>query len=101
MPDNSNANSFPSGHTSTTFHSATFLYKRYGWRLGVPAFLIAGFTGFSRIQAKKHDGWDVIGGASIGIISGLLFTKVKEKKHLDFSFSHGNEGYLIGLSYKF
>ena len=32
-PDHSNRHSFPSGHTSTTFATATFLQRRYGWKL--------------------------------------------------------------------
>ena len=55
-PDMSNNNSFPSGHTSTTFQSASFIHRRYGFKYSIPAYVLAGFTAASRINAKKHDG---------------------------------------------
>lgn len=72
--------SFPSGHTSLSFMSSTFLWKRYGWKYGVPATLAASFVGYSRagIDDPVHHHSDVIAGAAIGILSSLLFTKVKE-----------------------
>src|SRR3954452_7210707 len=32
---------FPSGHASTSFASAMVLQEHYGWKLGLPAFLLA------------------------------------------------------------
>ncbi len=73
--EGSNNNSFPSMHTSIAFTGATFLYRRYGWELGVPACIIASYVGWSRTHAKKHDWWDVAAGAAIGIGSGFLYTR--------------------------
>ena len=36
-PDMSNDNSFPSGHTSTVFHSAGYIHRRYGFKSVIPA----------------------------------------------------------------
>lgn len=68
--------SFPSGHTSAAFQGATFIQKRYGWEYGVPAIICASYVGWSRIEGEsdKHDFADVLGGAAIGILSGLYFT---------------------------
>lgn len=74
-PNGENNNSFPSAHTSVAFASAGFIHKRYGWKFGVPAYLLASYVGFSRIEAKKHDGWDVFVGALIGVGMGYVFTK--------------------------
>lgn len=100
-PDFSNDNSFPSGHTSTVFHSAAFIHQRYGFKKAVPAYLIAGFTAFSRINAKKHDGWDIGVGSIIGIGSALLFTTPYKKEHIGFNFSSQNNRYLFGVNFKF
>jgi membrane-associated phospholipid phosphatase len=59
-PDLSNNQSFPSGHTSITFQSASFIQKRYGWKCGVPAYALASYTGFTRLHANKHDFVDVL-----------------------------------------
>jgi len=33
--------SFPSGHTSAAFTGAAFIEKRYGYKAGIPAYLLA------------------------------------------------------------
>ena len=99
-PDGSNNNSFPSGHTSTTFQSASFIQRRYGWKYGAVAYALAGFTAYSRVENNKHDGWDVLGGIVIGVGSTYLFTTPYQKEHLELSFKSGGGDYLIGFKYK-
>lgn len=100
-PDMSNDNSFPSGHTSTTFQSASFIHIRYGFKYSIPAYALAGFTAFSRIDAQKHDGWDILAGAIIGIGSSYLFTSEYQKEHMELTFNSQDDNYLIGFTYKF
>ncbi len=92
---------FPSGHTSTAFQSASFIQKRYGWEYGIPAYALAGFTGYSRLNAQKHDGWDVLAGAVVGIGSTYLFTTPYQREHFELSFKSGDGDYLIGIIYKY
>lgn len=92
---------FPSGHTAFAFSGASFVQKRYGWKYGVPAYLVAGFVGYSRIGAERHDGWDVLAGAVVGIGSTYIFTTPYEKDHYELSFKSGGGDYLLGLKYKF
>lgn len=80
-PDFSNRHSFPSGHTSTTFSTATFLQCRYGWKVGVPAYVLATYVGWGRVYAKKHHWWDVLAGAAIGAGSALIYTHPFAGKH--------------------
>jgi len=100
-PDMSNNNSFPSGHTSTTFQSASFIHIRYGFKYSIPAYALAGFTAFSRIDAEKHDGWDILAGAVIGIGSSYLFTTEYQKEHMELTFNSQEGSYLLGFNYKF
>ncbi|TRZ42951.1 phosphatase PAP2 family protein [Robertkochia solimangrovi] len=100
-PDLSNENSFPSGHTSTTFHSAGFIHRRYGLKYSIPAYLLAGFTAASRIDAKKHDLLDVLTGAVIGLGSNLIFTSEYQQEHLQLTFNSYEENYLLGFTFKF
>ena len=65
---------FPSGHTSSAFSGAAFIDRRYGLKAGVPAYLLACFVGWSRVETEHHDYWDVLAGASLGFISGYFFT---------------------------
>jgi membrane-associated phospholipid phosphatase len=73
-PDHSNQRSFPSRHTSTACAAAASLQNRYGWKVGLPAQLVAAFVGVARIQARKHHWYDVAAGAVIGETAGFLLT---------------------------
>ena len=70
-PDSASRTSFPSGHTSGSFASATILHRSFGWKAGVPAFAFASMVGASRISENKHFLSDVVFGAAVGIASGL------------------------------
>lgn len=75
-PDNSSANSFPSGHTATAFVAATVLHKEYGltrspW-FSVGGYAVAMGTGFMRVLNNRHWISDVMAGAGIGILSTEL-----------------------------
>lgn len=80
-PDHSDRHSFPSMHTSVSFTAASFIQRRYGWKWGIPAYLLSGYVGWSRVYGKKHDWWDVAAGAAIGIGSSYIFTRPFAKKH--------------------
>ncbi len=99
-PDNSDNDSFPSGHTSLAFASATTLHRRYGWEFGVPAYALATVTGVARQRARKHHWSDVIAGAGIGIASGWLFTDPYNNKVrlVPWADSKGG-GLLVGLTW--
>lgn len=94
---------FPSGHTSFAFQGASFLQRRYGWKYGVPAYAVAAYVGWSRMEGigERHDGWDVLAGAAVGIGSTYLFTTPYAREHFDLSFKSGGGDYLIGVNFKF
>ncbi len=94
---------FPSGHTSVAFSGASFVQRRYGWKYGIPAYLVAGYVGYSRLEGHdpRHDGWDVLAGAIVGIGSTYIFTTPYEQEHYELSFKSGGGDYLLGINYKF
>ena len=94
---------FPSGHTSVAFSGASFVQRRYGWKYGIPAYVIAGYVAYSRIEGPnpRHDGWDVLGGAIVGVGSTYLFTTPYQQEHYELSFKSGSGDYLLGFKYKF
>ena len=73
-PDGSSRSSYPSGHASGTFASATILQRHYGWKVGIPAFGVASYVAASRLAENKHYLSDVILGAAIGITAGRTVT---------------------------
>ena len=72
--------SFPSGHTMGAFAGASFLQTRYGWVWGLPAYFLAGLTGYSRIDAEAHYFDDVVAGASIAMLSNWYYATSHPKK---------------------
>ena len=75
-PDGSTRNSWPSGHTATSFVGATILHKEYGLTRS-PWYSIAGYgvataTGVMRVLNNRHWVSDVMSGAGLGILSGEL-----------------------------
>ncbi len=66
--------SFPSGHASSSFATATVLQRRLGWKVGAPAYAMATYVAASRLQENKHYLSDVIFGAAVGIVSGRAVT---------------------------
>lgn len=66
--------SFPSGHTSSAFASATVLQRHFGWKAGLPAYALATYVATSRIEQKRHFLSDVTFGAVIGIVAGRTVT---------------------------
>jgi hypothetical protein len=72
---NGDPRAFPSGHTSATFATATVLQQHYGWKVGVPFYLLGVYAGASRVTAEKHWTSDVVFGAAVGVASGYTVTR--------------------------
>jgi len=73
--------SFPSGHAQTAFTLATavtILFPRWG----IPAFLVAGAVGISRIVLTSHYLSDVIAGAGVGILFTLAVKYLFDRKQI-------------------
>lgn len=101
-PDHSDNHSFPSMHTSVSFTAAAFIQRRYGWKWGLPAYVLSTYAGWSRVYGKKHDWWDVAAGAAIGAGSSYIFTRPFAKKHeLTISPVAGDGHYGFYASMKF
>jgi hypothetical protein len=77
--------SFPSGHSSSTFATATVLARHFGWKVGVPAYAMATYVASSRLTENQHFLSDVIFGAGLGIVSGRAVT-----------VGHGKERFALG-----
>ena len=71
--------SFPSGHTSSAFATATSLSMTYPkWYVIAPSFLWAGAVGYSRLYLGVHYPTDVLAGAIVGSGSAFLCYKLNK-----------------------
>lgn len=70
--------SFPSGHTGSSFAAAWVLYRELPKKFGVPALILAGLIGLSRLYVGVHYPTDVLFGVISGIGSGWIARKIME-----------------------
>lgn len=68
------ARSFPSGHASAAFATASTLSRHFGPRVAVPAYAVAIYTSLSRLQANSHYASDLVAGATLGLAIGRTAT---------------------------
>lgn len=78
--DKAGSYSFPSGHTSSAFATATSLSLMYPkWYVIGPSFLWASAVGYSRMELGVHYPSDVLVGALIGVGSSFLMWKLNDR----------------------
>lgn len=69
--------SFPSGHTSAAFATATAVtLSTKKWYVAVPSYAYACAVGYSRMRLGVHFPSDVLGGMILGIGSSLLVFQI-------------------------
>ena len=61
---------WPSGHTASSFTVAAVLDEFYGPKVGIPAYIGAGFVGYRMMDSGDHWASDVLFGAVMGYIVG-------------------------------
>ena len=94
--------SFPSGHTSSSFATATVIQSHFGWKLGVPAYALATYVGLSRLQEGKHYLTDVIAGGIVGAyVAKRIEMKSPDKAGLTVLPMSENKHYGLQLAYRF
>jgi membrane-associated phospholipid phosphatase len=83
--DESGGNSFPSGHASAAFCTATSIALRFHeWYYVAPAYLFAGSVAWARVYQGVHYPSDVLVGALVGSASSWLGWKIQkwmDRKH--------------------
>jgi len=70
--------SFPSGHTAVAFSTVPVIAHHFGWKAGITAGALAGFTALGRMEENKHYLSDVVFGASIGLAAGYATVARKD-----------------------
>lgn len=101
-PDGTDWHSMPSEQSALAFSSAAFMWDRYGWEYGLPAYAAAGFVGYARIDSKRHHWYDVAASASIAwIYSRLITREYHPPVNFQTSAYASPDGGYISVSYDF
>ncbi|HEX6019677.1 MAG TPA: phosphatase PAP2 family protein [Burkholderiaceae bacterium] len=77
-PDGTNDQSFPSGHASRAFASATYVHRRYGWQHAWPLYGLATYVGYTRVASDRHRWADVAGSAAVAALSSWWLVDPKQ-----------------------
>jgi membrane-associated phospholipid phosphatase len=78
-PNGADSLSFPSGHASNAFALAAVAERHWGWKVGIPAYGLAGAVALSRLQMNAHYLSDVMAGATLGYIVGRTVVRVNSR----------------------
>jgi membrane-associated phospholipid phosphatase len=93
--------SFPSDTAALAFAPAQYLWDRYGWEYGVPAYAAAGFAGATRVISGEHRVWDV---AASGVISwaynALITKRYREPDNIVSGIYASPRGAMLALNYR-
>ena len=99
-PGGNNWDSFPSDTSALASAPASFLWKRYGWEYGLPAFAASEFVSYSRVQAKKHHIWDVLTSTVISIgYNQLITTRYHPRNSFYSSLDASPDGVYASVHY--
>ena len=101
-PDGSDDHSLPSDTAALAFAPAQFLWDRYGWQWGLPAYAAAAFVGYSRVDAKKHHWYDVAASAGLAWgFSRVFTTEYHERYQVHSNVYATPDGAFVRLSMNF
>jgi PAP2 superfamily len=111
---NGSSSSFPSGHASAAFSSATLanrnltslrMSENMRMTLQIGNILLATGVGWARVEAEKHFPSDVLAGAALGHFLSVFihdaFMGLPEDNRLYFYILPSKHGAMIGLSFGF
>lgn len=100
-PDKSDYKSFPSDTSALAFAPAQYLWDRYGWEYGLPAYAAATFVGYSRIDARKHHWYDMAASAGFAFDFSKIFTTHYRERGFAYAASADTDGGAIHVAYNF
>jgi membrane-associated phospholipid phosphatase len=100
-PDKSDFQSMPSDTSALAFAPAQFLWDRYGWQYGVPAYAAATFVAWSRVDAQKHHWYDVTASAALAFGVSKIFTTTYHPTGMRYGVTPTEGGAYAALSYNF
>lgn len=100
-PDHSNDQSFPSDTAALAFAPANYLWDRYGWQWGAPAYAAAIFVGYSRVESKQHHWWDVATSAGMAWGCSRIFTSRWVNPNIYGAAYVDSRGAYLTVNYRF
>lgn len=73
---------FPSGHAAFATSQAAFLQDRFGWKYGVPAYVLVGYVSYVRVDTDHHRWRDIAAGVALSASVSRLFVTPRDAVHI-------------------
>jgi membrane-associated phospholipid phosphatase len=96
-PDRTNDLSFPSGHAARAFSAASYIHRRHGWEYALPAYALATYVGYTRVQAKRHRWGDIAGAAAVSTIATWWLVEPNAKRTVAIAPLY--DGDFVGIAF--
>jgi membrane-associated phospholipid phosphatase len=101
-PDGLDDRSFPSDTAALAFAPASYMWDRYGWQYGAPAYVAAAFVGYSRVESKNHHWWDVAASAGMAWgFSRIVTSRYHNYDNLQAGLYATPHAAFVSMDYKF
>ena len=85
---------FSSEYAVSAFSDAALPYKRFGRKIGIPPYLLTGFVGWTKMNAKRLNLWNALGDFILEMVSILFYSK--ENSKTQFVLSSINHHHMFG-----
>lgn len=100
-PDNGSNHSLPAVTSALAGSGSTFLWARYGWQYGLPAWAASDMASFSLTQAKRAHWYDALAGSMIATGYGIAVTRrFKSRYNINTRLSALPGGGFVSFSYE-
>lgn len=76
-PNDGTFDGFPSGHSTGSFLAAGFICKKYGFKIGIFAIIVAALVAISRTYIGRHTAIQVICGSLLGFFIAYVLADSK------------------------
>lgn len=73
---------FPSGHAAFAASQAAFLQDRFGWKYGVPAYVLVGYVSYVRVDTDHHRWRDIVAAVALSASVSRLFVTPRDAVHI-------------------
>jgi membrane-associated phospholipid phosphatase len=101
-PDGSDFQSFPSDTTALAASGSSYLWARYGWQYGLPAFAATQFVSFTRVDARKHHWYDTAASSLIAIgYSQIFVSRFRKRYNVYTDLEASPDGAMLRFAYDF
>jgi hypothetical protein len=91
---------FPANEAGLAFAPAQYMWDRYGWQYGLPAYVAATFVGSTEVISSQHRWWDVASSGGIAwVYSHFITQHYYQPQHVYSDLYATPKGAMVAFNY--